>query len=96
MVSLFLTCMPPFIIELPRAITRNGLMGHSRAGFVDGLSRLIEDEGLRSHLSQQSLKLADEKYNTANYLAKLEKIYEAVQPATPSSNQPVQHIQIKD
>jgi glycosyltransferase involved in cell wall biosynthesis len=67
-----------------------------RAGFVDGLTRLIEDERLRRHLSQQSLKLADEKYSTANYMAKLEKIYEVVQPATPSPKKPVQHIQIKD
>jgi glycosyltransferase involved in cell wall biosynthesis len=72
------------------------LVEPSLTGFVDGLTRLIEDEGLRSHLSQQSLKLADEKYSTANYLAKLEKIYEAVQPATQSPKQPVQHIQIKD
>jgi len=72
------------------------LVEPSRAGFVEGLSRLIEDEKLRRHLSQQGLKLADEKYSTANYLAKLEKIYEAVQPDAPSPKQPVQHIRIKD
>ena len=72
------------------------LVEPTREGFVEGLSRLIEDEGLRAHLSQQSLKLANEKYNTANYQAKLEKIYEAVQPTAPSPEQPVEHIRIKD
>jgi glycosyltransferase involved in cell wall biosynthesis len=72
------------------------LVEPSLAGFVEGLTRLIEDEGLRNYLGQQSLKLANEKYSTANYLAKLEKIYAAVQPAPPSPEQPVEHIRIKD
>lgn len=72
------------------------LVEPSLAGFVDGLSRLIEDESLRSYLGKQSLKLAQEKYSSANYLAKLEKIYEAVQQAASSPKKPVQNIQIKD
>jgi glycosyltransferase involved in cell wall biosynthesis len=72
------------------------LVEPSLTGFVDGLTRLIEDAELRNNLGQQSLKLANEKYSTANYLAKLEKIYEAVHPVSPSPEQPVEHVRIKD
>jgi glycosyltransferase involved in cell wall biosynthesis len=50
-------------------------------GFVDGLKRLIEDEGLRSRLGVNSRKLAEEKYSEAGYLKKLEDIYLALRPA---------------
>jgi glycosyltransferase involved in cell wall biosynthesis len=72
------------------------LVEPTRDGFVGGLTRLIEDKDLRRHLGEQSLKLAEEKYSIANYLSKLEKIYEAIQPAAPSPKQTVQQFQIKD
>lgn len=72
------------------------LVEPSLTGFVDGLTRLIEDAELRNNLGQQSLKLANEKYSTANYLAKLEKIYEVVHPSSPSPEKPVEHVRIKD
>ena len=72
------------------------LVEPTRDGFVNGFLRLIEDDDLRRYLGQQSLKLADEKYSTANYLSKLEKIYEAIQLTTPSPKQTVQSVQFKD
>jgi len=72
------------------------LVEPTRDGFVNGLLRLIEDDDLRRDLGQQSLKLAEEKYSTANYLSKLEKIYEAIQLTTPSPKQTVQSVQFKD
>jgi glycosyltransferase involved in cell wall biosynthesis len=72
------------------------LVEPTRDGFVEGLNRLVEDKDLRYHLGQQSLKLAEEKYSMANYLSKLEKIYEAVKPSTLSTKQTVQQVQFKD
>ena len=72
------------------------LVEPTRDGFVNGLLRLIEDDDLRRYLGQQSLNLADEKYSIANYLSKLEKIYEAIQLTTPSPKQTVQSVQLKD
>lgn len=58
--------------------------------FAQGLLALLEDPGLRSRLSHKARQLAEEKYNTANYLAKLEKIYRVFQPAAIPNEEPVQ------
>jgi glycosyltransferase involved in cell wall biosynthesis len=51
-------------------------------GFMDGLARLIKDEGLRKQLGERSRRLAEEKYNEAGYLAKLSEIYQTLWPTS--------------
>jgi glycosyltransferase involved in cell wall biosynthesis len=55
---------------------------------VEGLATLIEDESLRARLGEGALLLAEEKYNEANYLKKLNEIYQTLwPPSTSVSNQ---------
>jgi glycosyltransferase involved in cell wall biosynthesis len=51
--------------------------GEALAG---GLTRLLENGRLRDHLGENSQKLAKEKYDTASYLEKLERIYRTFEP----------------
>lgn len=61
--------------------------------FAKGLMALVESPALRARLSQNARQLAEEKYSTANYLAKLEKIYRTFQPAGVPQEQPVQTLE---
>lgn len=62
------------------------LVEPTREAFAEGLVNLISDEDSRRSLGDQGRKLAEEKYNRANYLAKLEEVYEMFQPI-PHSHQ---------
>jgi glycosyltransferase involved in cell wall biosynthesis len=66
------------------------------AGIVAGLNRLIEDEALRKRLGEAGARLAEEKYSLANYLAKLEKIYQVLQPVEMQAQTQVQQVQVED
>lgn len=61
--------------------------------FAEGLLTLIENPELRARLSQCARQLAEDKYSTANYLAKLEKIYRVFQPASVPQERPVQTLE---
>ena len=64
------------------------LVEPTREGFVEGLATLIEEESLRARLGEGALLLAEEKYNEANYLKKLNEIYQTLwPPSTSVSNQ---------
>lgn len=52
------------------------LVEPSKEGLAEGLIKLLGDEELRLSLGEQSRKLVRERYSEANYLAKLEQIYE--------------------
>ena len=65
------------------------LVEPTKEAFAKGLLKLIGDENLRFYLGDQSQKLAEEKYNEANYLAKLRKIYEVFQTASGSQQEQV-------
>ena len=56
------------------------MVAPTKIGFAEGLLKLIGDEDLRVSLGDQSRKLAEEKYSEVNYLTKLEKIYQGLQP----------------
>lgn len=56
------------------------LVAPTKNAFAEGLLKLIGDEDLRVSLGDQSRKLAEEKYSEVNYLTKLEKIYQGLQP----------------
>lgn len=56
------------------------LVAPTKNAFAEGLLKLISDEDLRVSLGDQSRKLAEEKYSEVNYLTKLEKIYQGLQP----------------
>ena len=56
------------------------MVAPTKFGFTKGLLKLISDEDLRVSLGEQSRKLAEEKYGEVNYLSKLEKIYQGLQP----------------
>jgi len=56
------------------------LVAPTKNTFTEGLIKLISDEKLRVSLGDQSRKLAEEKYSEVNYLTKLEKIYQRLQP----------------
>lgn len=58
----------------------------------DGLIRLIRDPQLREKLAQRSKKIVEEKYNIADYLSKLEKIYSSLMPSKSISAHPVQAV----
>lgn len=60
------------------------LVEPTQEGFVSGLERLIEDEGLRLRLGENSRRLAEEQYSEASYLKKLEDIYKFLWPASPT------------
>lgn len=62
------------------------LVEPTREAFAEGLVNLIGDEDSRRSLGDQGRKLAEEKYSQANYLAKLEEVYEMLQPP-PNSHQ---------
>jgi glycosyltransferase involved in cell wall biosynthesis len=47
---------------------------------ASGLMRLLENARLRDRLGENSHKLAKEKYDTASYLEKLERIYRTFEP----------------
>jgi len=66
------------------------LVDPTKEAFAEGLMKLIRDENLRNYMGDQSQKLAEEKYNEANYLAKLRKIYEVIQPASGSQQEQVE------
>ena len=66
------------------------LVAPTKEAFAEGLMKLIRDENLRNYMGDQSQKLAEEKYNEANYLAKLRKIYEVIQPASDSQQEQVE------
>jgi glycosyltransferase involved in cell wall biosynthesis len=51
------------------------LVEPSKEALAEGLLKLLEDEQLRRSLGEQSRQLVKEKYSEANYLAKLEEIY---------------------
>ena len=65
------------------------LVGPNCEAVADGLTRLICDAELRQRLGSQAQKLAEEKYSPTAYLAKLEKIYGALQPTLAPKEQPV-------
>ena len=48
-------------------------------GMTAGLTRLINDDQLRSELSLEGKKLAEQKYGQSQYLSKLEKVYRTFQ-----------------
>lgn len=56
------------------------LVAPTKNAFAEGLMKLIGDEDLRASLGDQSRKLAKDKYSEANYLAKLKKLYQGLQP----------------
>jgi glycosyltransferase involved in cell wall biosynthesis len=56
------------------------MVAPTKNGFAEGLLKLIGDEVLRDSLGDQSRRLAKEKYSEVNYLTKLEKIYQKLQP----------------
>jgi glycosyltransferase involved in cell wall biosynthesis len=56
------------------------LVAPTKNAFAEGLVKLIGDKDLRASLGDQSRKLAEEKYSEVNYLTKLEKIYQGLQP----------------
>lgn len=66
------------------------LVDPTKEAFAEGLMKLIRDENLRNYMGDQSQKLAEEKYNEANYLAKLRKIYEVIQSASSSQQEQVE------
>ena len=66
------------------------LVDPTKEAFAEGLMKLIRDENLRNYMGDQSQKLAEEKYNEANYLAKLRKIYEVIQSASGSQQEQVE------
>jgi glycosyltransferase involved in cell wall biosynthesis len=60
--------------------TNAEMVAPTKIGFAEGLLKLIGDEDLRVSLGDQSRKLAEKKYSEVNYLTKLEKIYQELQP----------------
>jgi glycosyltransferase involved in cell wall biosynthesis len=62
-------------------------------GFVEGLEKLIADEGLRKSLGENGRRLAEEKYNEASYLAKLSDIYQALWPSSPTVGKKISTIE---
>lgn len=66
------------------------LVDPTKEAFAEGLMKLIRDENLRNYMGDQSQKLAEEKYNEANYLAKLRKIYKVIQSASSSQQEQVE------
>ena len=52
-------------------------------GMVTGLIRLLEDDQLRAAVSAESKKLAEQKYGQAQYLSKLENIYQYFNHSKP-------------
>jgi glycosyltransferase involved in cell wall biosynthesis len=56
--------------------------------FAEGILRLIQDPGLREQIGRHARALAQEKYSPANYLAKLDQIYQTLQPPEHASGQP--------
>jgi glycosyltransferase involved in cell wall biosynthesis len=52
-------------------------------GMVAGLTRLVEDDQFRAAVSVKSKKLAEQKYGQAQYLSKLENIYQYFNHSKP-------------
>jgi glycosyltransferase involved in cell wall biosynthesis len=64
------------------------LVEPTREGLAEGLAKLIKDGDLRGRLGQGALRLAEEKYTEASYLARLNEIYQSIWPsAAPVGNQ---------
>jgi glycosyltransferase involved in cell wall biosynthesis len=52
-------------------------------GMVAGLTRLVEDDQFRAAVSAKSKKLAEQRYGQAQYLSKLENIYQYFNHSKP-------------
>lgn len=68
------------------------LVEPEKEAFAAGLARLIEDKELREQLAAQSLRLAEEKYSQANYLSRLEEIYQVLQPNVKSEGSMIEPV----
>ncbi len=51
------------------------LVAPEKEAFAEGILKLIRDPDLRQHLGLQAQKFAKEKYSSASYFAKLERVY---------------------
>lgn len=60
----------------------------TKEAFAAGIMKLIRSPELRQQVSVQALRYAQEKYDPAHYLSRLERIYRAVQPAQRPPEQP--------
>jgi glycosyltransferase involved in cell wall biosynthesis len=69
------------------------LVAPTKEAFAEGIARLIRDPDLRLQLGLKAQKFANEKYAPANYLAKLDQIYQALGPSRQLSKQPVSSVE---
>jgi glycosyltransferase involved in cell wall biosynthesis len=66
------------------------LVEPTTAAFADGLVTLIRDQDLRQRLGRQAQRYAQEKYDAASYLTRLDSIYRILEaPEHPRGHQAV-------
>jgi glycosyltransferase involved in cell wall biosynthesis len=61
------------------------LVAPTEEALADGILRLIRSPDLRQELGQRAQEYAREKYGSSDYLAKVDRVYQALEPATPVS-----------
>jgi glycosyltransferase involved in cell wall biosynthesis len=61
------------------------LVAPSEEALADGILKLVESPALRQRLGDRAQQFAREKFNPADYLARVTHIYQTLKPATGSS-----------